>query len=198
MIQGYPVLFLNGTSSAGKTTIAKAFQMQWSKPTLYASIDSFIFMFPQHVLDDDEVRKKALWPLVAAFNKSLPNIVECGFPVIIDYVLESRIWLDRCLDSLSGYEVFFVGVKCSIEELEKREKERGDRQIEFARWQYDRVHQYGEYDLTIDTERSSPEESAQKLCELLVSGTKPRAFEGLRNERAANVAVDSTSVSVPH
>jgi len=52
--QRYPVLFLNGTSSSGKTTTAKAFQKLWQKPTLYASIDSFIFMFPQHVLDDDE------------------------------------------------------------------------------------------------------------------------------------------------
>ncbi|WP_309385948.1 chloramphenicol phosphotransferase CPT family protein [Cerasicoccus frondis] len=177
-----PVLFLNGTSSVGKTTMAKEFQRQWGEPTLYASIDSFIFMFPQHVLDNDEVRKQVLWPLIGAFNKSLPNIVECGFPVIIDYVMESRVWLEQCLDSLAGFDVYFVGVECPLEELERREKERGDRQVGFARWQNDRVHQYGAYDLVIDTGALTPEACATKLCELLKSGTKPTAFDRLRDE----------------
>lgn len=116
----------------------------------------------------------------------MPNIVECGFPVVVDYVMESRVWLEQCLDSLSGCNVYFVGVKCSLDELERREKKRGDRQIGFARWQYDRVHQYGEYDLTIDTGNLSPEESALELSELLRSGSRPSAFERLRNERDAN------------
>jgi len=132
-----------------------------------------------------------LWPLIRAFNQSLPNIVECGFPVVIDYVMESRVWLEQCLDSLLGYDVYFVGVECNLDELERREKERGDRQIGFARWQYDRVHQYGEYDLTIDTGNLSPEESAQKLNALLLSGVRPRAFDRLRNERDANKTYNS-------
>jgi chloramphenicol 3-O phosphotransferase len=67
------ILFLNGTSSSGKTTIAREFQRIWRDPTLYASIDSFIFMFPEHILKDDEIRKKVLWPLISAFNRSLPR-----------------------------------------------------------------------------------------------------------------------------
>jgi chloramphenicol 3-O-phosphotransferase len=57
-----PVLFLNGTSSVGKTSVARRFQKLWHEPSLYASIDSFIFMFPDHVLKDDEVRPEVLWP----------------------------------------------------------------------------------------------------------------------------------------
>ncbi|MEZ0390257.1 MAG: hypothetical protein ACAI34_24470, partial [Verrucomicrobium sp.] len=53
----HPILFLNGTSSAGKTTVAKAFQRLWHDPALYASVDSFIFMFADHVLKNDKVRK---------------------------------------------------------------------------------------------------------------------------------------------
>lgn len=56
--QEHQVIFLNGTSSAEKTTIAKAFQTLWNEPILYASIDCFIFMFPKHVLGEDEVRRK--------------------------------------------------------------------------------------------------------------------------------------------
>ncbi len=122
-----PVLFLNGTSSAGKTTIARQFQKLWEEPSLYASIDSFIFMFPDHVLRNDEVRKVVLWPLISAFNRSLPNLAECGFPLIVDYVMESPVWLKECVEALSNHNVYFVGVKCPLEELERREQARGDR-----------------------------------------------------------------------
>jgi chloramphenicol 3-O phosphotransferase len=177
----YPILFLNGTSSAGKTTTAKAFQRLWHDPVLYASIDSFIFMFADHVLKSDEVRKDALWPLISAFNKSLPNIADTGFPVIVDYVMESKVWLDECVEQLKNYDVYFVGVLCPLDELERREIARGDRQVGFAKWQYDRVHRYGAYDFEIDTEANSPEECAAQLKDLLLSGKRPEAFERLRN-----------------
>jgi chloramphenicol 3-O phosphotransferase len=96
----------------------------------------------------------------AAFNRSLPNLAECGFPLIIDYVMESPVWLKECVEALSSHSVYFIGVKCPLEELERREQARGDRQIGFARWQYDRVHQYGAYDLEIDTFQSTPEDCA--------------------------------------
>jgi len=178
----YPVLLLNGTSSSGKTTTAKAFQKLWHDPVLYASIDSFIFMFADHVLKNDEVRKDALWPLISAFNKSLPHIADTGFPVIVDYVMEARPWLDECVTMLKDHEVYFIGVKCPLDELERRELARGDRQVGFARWQYDRVHRYGAYDLEIDTHAHTPEACARQLRDLLASGTRPLAFERLRHE----------------
>lgn len=178
----YPILFLNGTSSAGKTTAARAFQQLWQEPVLYASIDSFIFMFADHVLKNDAVRKDALLPLISAFNQSLPNIAATGFPVIVDYVMESRAWLDECLDTLRDHDVYFVGVKCPLDELERRELARGDRQVGFARWQFDRVHRYGDYDLELDTHAHSPEQCAAQLRDLLLSGKKPSAFHRLRQE----------------
>lgn len=179
----HPILFLNGTSSAGKTTTARAFQRLWHDPALYASIDSFIFMFADHVLKNDELRKEALWPLISAFNKSLPNIADTGFPVIIDYVMEARAWLDECVLYLKDYEVYFVGVKCPLDELERREIARGDRQVGFARWQHDRVHRYGAYDLELDTHANSPETCAEQLKALMLSGKKAQAFDRLRQEK---------------
>ena len=178
----HPILFLNGTSSAGKTTTARAFQRLWHDPALYASIDSFIFMFPDHVLKNDEVRKVALWPLISAFNRSLPHIADTGFPVVVDYVMEARAWLDECVLQLRDYDVYFVGVKCPLAELERREIARGDRQVGFARWQYERVHRYGAYDFEIDTHAHSPEACAAQLKDLLLSGRKPEAFARLRHE----------------
>lgn len=180
----YPILFLNGTSSAGKTSLARAFQRLWHEPSLYASNDAFIFMFPEHVLQDDSVRPKVLWPLLSAFNRSLPNLAACGFPMVVDYVLESEAWVRECVESLKDYEVLFVGIKCPLEELERRERARGDRQVGFARWQYELVHRFGPYDFEIDTSLNTPEQGAAQLQELLVSGRRGGAFSRLRRQSA--------------
>lgn len=174
-MQRYPILFLNGTSSSGKTTTCEAFQKLWHEPTYYASCDKFIFMLPPHVLQSDAIRPDALLPIISAFHQSLPHIAACGLPVITDHVLESEQWLIECAQSLKEYDVLFVGVKCPLEELERREIARGDRQIGFARMQYERVHRYGDYDFEIDTDRNTPEECAAQLKELLLSGQKGTA-----------------------
>lgn len=104
--------------------------------------------------------------------------------MIVDHVLESESWLIECAQSLQDYEVLFVGVKCPVEELERREVARGDRQIGFARMQSERVHRYGEYDFEIDTNRNTSEECAEQLKELLLSGQKGSAFDQIRKHYA--------------
>ena len=186
VMKRHPVLFLNGTSSSGKTTTVRAFQKLWHQPTLYASNDSFIFMFPEHVLKDDNVRPKVLWPLLSAFNRSLPHLAALEFPLVVDYVLEAKEWVRECVESLAAHEVLFVGVKCSLEELERREQARGDRQIGFARMQYEVVHRFGAYDFEINTGTHTPEQCAAQLQELLLSGRKGTAFDRLRKQFAAD------------
>jgi chloramphenicol 3-O phosphotransferase len=44
--------------------------------------------------------------------------------------------------------------------LEARERQRGDRRIGLARWQYGRVHKNDVYDLEIDASRATPLECA--------------------------------------
>ena len=69
---------------------------------------------------------------------------------------------------LGDTEAHFVGLFAPIEILEQRERDRGDRQIGLARWQYDRVHAGVEYDLEIDTSLSSAEGCARKIVEHFV------------------------------
>jgi len=52
----------------------------------------------------------------------------------------------------------------------------------FARWQYERVHQYGPYDSEIDTFQSTPEDCAFRLKSLLLSGKEPEASRRLATE----------------
>ena len=66
---------------------------------------------------------------------------------------------------LEGFEVRFVGIFAPLDELEARERERGDRIIGLARWQFDRVHKGVAYDLEIDTTGATPMECAETIKE---------------------------------
>ncbi len=61
---------------------------------------------------------------------------------------------------LTGFEVFRVGVFAPLAVLETRERQRGDRMIGLARWQYRGVHQGVTYDLELDTSGATPMECA--------------------------------------
>lgn len=176
-------IFLHGTSSSGKTTVATAFQKAMEEPALYVSNDKFIFMAADHVLKDDKFRPKVLLPLLSAFHRSLPIIAKCGFPMIIDHVIERRDWMDEIAEQLDGLEVFFVKVECPLEELERREKERGDRKVGLAKWQYDIVHGFCAYDAVVDTQRDSVGEIVRQLKDLLYSGKPPSALAEYRAGR---------------
>ena len=64
---------------------------------------------------------------------------------------------------LADFEVFWVGVYAPLDVLEARERQRGDRLIGLARWQYDRVHEGMNYDLEIDTSIATPMECAKLI-----------------------------------
>lgn len=179
------VILLNGTSSSGKTTLAAALQMAVPEPLLYVSNDKFIFMTPDHVLKDDAMRPKVLLPLLSAFHRSLPLIAGCGFPMIIDHVIERWDWMDEIVEAMRGFDVYFVKVECPLEELERREIARGDRQVGFAKMQLEWVHRYGEYDREVNTFTQTLEENVAVLKQLLCSGAKPLALERYRGMRAA-------------
>jgi len=68
-------------------------------------------------------------------------------------------WADY-VACLSGFDVKLVGVFAPLEMLEARERERGDRLIGLARWQFGRVHRDKRYDLEIDTDLMTPVDCA--------------------------------------
>ncbi|MBX3740919.1 MAG: AAA family ATPase [Akkermansiaceae bacterium] len=175
-------ILLNGTSSSGKTTLATALQRAMPEPTLYVSNDKFIFMAPDEALKDDLIRPKLLMPLLSAFHRSLPLIAGCGFPMIIDHVIERTDWMDEIAQALRGFDVFFVKVGCPLEELERREAARGDRQLGFAKMQLGWVHRHGDYDNEVNTFTHTTEQNVEQLKQLFYSGKKPQALERIRNQ----------------
>lgn len=72
-----------------------------------------------------------------------------------------------------------MGVKCPLEIVEQREKERGDRNIGMARYQFERVHAHGLYDIEVDTSVLNVDECVTRIMALINDKPKEGAFQKL-------------------
>lgn len=185
----YPVVFLNGASSAGKTSIARALQDVSTHPFLRLSVDDFLNMLPERhaarsVRDASGIAHTAL---VQGFHQAIASIVSAGNCVIVDHVAgDRREWLNDCLEALGDLPVVFVAVHCDLDQLLEREASRTDRppSPKLATSQYHTIHQLMVYDLEVDTSTLSPEACAREILDYLDSETVPTAAKALRTKLA--------------
>ncbi len=88
-----------------------------------------------------------------------------GFNIVIDDVaLDPNAFLSWKA-ALKDYTVLWIGLTAPIEIIEKRERERGDRQIGQGRATALQVHTGFEYDLFLDTSANTPAALIQKIKE---------------------------------
>ncbi|MCD4818878.1 MAG: chloramphenicol phosphotransferase CPT family protein [Candidatus Cloacimonetes bacterium] len=180
------IIFLNGTSSSGKTTIAKELQQISEEAYLLVSVDNFINMLPQKYLKGEcnETFNKEILKIIHGMHHSISALASTGNNIIVDHVLEDKEWLKECVNVLANFQVLFVGVHCPLEELEKRERNRGDRKIGLARFQYNLVHSHGVYDIKVDTDKYTPLECAQQIRETITDNSSCKAFKILEDKFA--------------
>lgn len=165
------VIFLNGTSSSGKTTIADLLQKKLNDPYFILSIDGFFssIKFPDRPTDENWSKSFSSLALVAGFHGALNSMLKYGLDIIVDHVLQEDNWYKDIKELISNEKTVFVGVLCSLEELEKREKSRSDRALGLARYQYDRVHKNKNYAVEVDTSLLNPQECVDKILAVVNS-----------------------------
>jgi chloramphenicol 3-O phosphotransferase len=178
------IIFLNGTSSSGKTSIAKALQEKLTDPYMHISVDNFFHFLPERFLNPTSLeeidRLGNLIPnVISGFHKCIAALATAGNYLIVDHVLQEQDWLKKCVESLEELDVLFVGVKCPLEIAERREKERGNRNIGTARYQIDRVHAHDQYDIVVNTSILTIEACASEIMEKMQERTQPSAFQQL-------------------
>jgi len=178
------VIFLNGTSSSGKTTIAKALQEKLPEPYMYVSIDNFFHMYPERFLSPTNqkgvlILEQLVPAVLLGLHRSVAALAQSGNNVLVDHLLQDDGSLKECVENWAGLDVLFVGVKCPLEVVEQRERERGDRTIGTARFQIERVHMHDLYDLEIDTSMLSVDECVTRIMELIHDKPKESAFQKL-------------------
>jgi chloramphenicol 3-O phosphotransferase len=177
------IIFLNGTSSSGKSSIAGQLLLILDPPHFHMSVDAINSMRAKQKsreLDDAEL-EAVLARTRAGFHRAVAGMAEAGNDVIADHVLSEPWRLRDCLEVMAGYRVVFVGVRCSPAELERRERERGDRLPGVAVAQQAQVHAHGLYDVECDTTTASPYDCAVRIADFLGTGQVPTAFARLRS-----------------
>ena len=178
------IILLNGISSAGKTSISTVLQRAMNEPYLQVSIDSFEDMLPSRNQESGAFAWENLFPkLLAGFHRSIAALAGTGVNLIVDHVMVYREgWastLADCVTVLEPFPVYFVGVRCSLEEAKRREQARGDRFVGTAERQFPRVHRHNLYDMEVDTTYTSPEVCAEQI-RTFVGTHAPQAFDRLR------------------
>ena len=148
------IIFLNGTSSSGKSGIAEELRLLLDPPHFHMSVDAFNSMRArQKTLELDPAELDAVLARTrAGFHRAVAGMAGAGNDLVVDHVLSEQ-W--RLLDCLAGYRVAFVGVHCSPAELDRRERARDDREAGQAVAQRRQVHAHGLYDVECDTTAAS-------------------------------------------
>jgi len=175
------IIFLNGVSSAGKSTLAKKLQERLSEPFYLLANDTFCDMSPEKFIDINAAETfdralKGMYYTIKTFSDININLIIDDVLLKVDENGYDR--LNECVALLHNYDVLFVHVICSdLEELRRREKERGDRGIGQGESQLSLLNPQDIYDITLDTSANSNEENADKIIELLNEPEKFTAFK---------------------
>lgn len=168
------IIILNGASSSGKSSIARALQRQLPEPWLVTGVDHLIDMLPDALTadpdgltfaDDGQITVGAEYQrLDMAWKQGVIAMARHGAPVIVDEVLLSGgVGQGRWRAALNEMPAFWAGVRCDLPELIAREQRRGDRIAGMAATQADIVHVGMAYDLVVDTTVASPDACAGQI-----------------------------------
>lgn len=202
------IILLNGSSSAGKTTLALALQEELDEPYHHIALDQFRDGLPgmfrgynsprgtpgyrglnvvpmdhdtgarvTHVRFGDIGHR-----MLRGMHRAIAAFAEVGNNVIVDDLMLHPVLLEDYVDVLDGFFVLFVGLRCPLDVVTTREKQRPDRFPGTAMSHFYEIHAHDLYDLEIDTSKVSPREGAQAVKRYLDRGTSPEAFARLREE----------------
>ena len=189
------IVYLNGPSSSGKTTLAKALQHVFDDLFLHVGIDKIIGWMPEKVNDwtggeaslgyswkkstdvsGNPIQELQIGPYAERIAKTFQEVVlmlaKMGHHLIIDDVSFGKKQVDEWKALLKDFTVLWIGVNAPLPVLEQREKERGNRMVGSARGQFHKVHVEATYDLEIDTHHATLDENIYKIKSLAADRKK--------------------------
>lgn len=176
------IIFLNGTSSSGKSSIAVELLRILDEPFFHLPVDAFHAMRTRQEMEPERLAT-VLHRTWRGYHRAIAGMAAAGNNVVVDHVLSEEWRLRDCLDLFVPQDVVFVGVHCPRAELERRERERGDRPPGLAARQLAQVHAHGIYDVECDTSLADPRLCARRIKDFLPHRPTPTAFQRLREKR---------------
>jgi len=184
------IIYLNGPSSSGKTSLAHALQDYLEAPYLHVGIDRLIGMMPKKInnwtgenatlgfswkeeFDEDEERIYTLQmgpfaeKILKVHKDFVVMLAKTGHYVIVDDVSFGKEEIQLWQDALKEFNVVWIGVTCDLKTLKTRELQRQDRIVGSCKGQFHTVHRNASYDFVIDTTHTSVNESMHKILQFL-------------------------------
>lgn len=161
------IVFLNGTPSSGKSTLARALHPRLEEPTYYRSLDDFLLGIQSRYWSSAGV--PALFTdMRDAWLAGLREIALRGYAVLSESVI---LPADRPhYDDLFGdFDVVVIGVRCPLAVAMEREAGRTDRRtsrVDLDVPGFDDVHRH-DYPLQVDTSVETTEQSVARILDFL-------------------------------
>ncbi len=170
------VIFLNGVTSCGKTTVAECIKAMCSEPVYVFSNDIFHNMVSPRAYEKHE---SAFWHFVAdtitAQYYAARGCVDAGFTVLIDgMLLDLPEYTERfgkrnielVNDIFAGCDFTLIDLTCPPDELRRRNVARGDRGVRQSDEQLSFMTKDYHADLTVNVMTTMPDETAEAIMHL--------------------------------
>lgn len=166
------IIFLNGVTSTGKTSIVEALQERDDVFFYVVANDLFEQMIGEKYLQADYW--KYLSEAIIMMYHTARLFSDMGHNVIIDGILVEQPLLrphyQRLQEILRDNPLDIVEVFCPLEICRQRNLQRGDRYEDQSREQHEIMAEGIRYSCRVETDKYSPEECADQIMASLFQG----------------------------
>ena len=163
------IIFLNGVTSSGKTSIVESLQNQ--EDIFFYVVANDLF---QEMVGENYLRKnywKYLSEVIIMMYHTAKLYSDMGKNVLIDGILVEREEIkphySQLLEILKNNPLNIVEIYCPLDICRQRNIIRGDRYETQSQEQYDLMAENIKYSAKVDTSIYSPEECAKKIIKEL-------------------------------
>ncbi len=163
------IILLNGSSSSGKSSLAKALRglIQDRNGQNYEiiSIDDFMKLATDETIYEDDV-----FEISGDMCRAALSALKSASGVIVDHVITSERIFNQLKEMLGAYRIRTVHVHCPLSVLLQRERARGNRCLGSAEASHEYLFPKDGYDLTVNTHTGSTRECAERIFEEFCQG----------------------------
>jgi adenylylsulfate kinase/chloramphenicol 3-O phosphotransferase len=169
------IIFLNGVTSTGKTSIAEELREQADEIYYHLSNDIFHCMIGKKFWIENS--RMCVAKSIAAMYHAARGMCENGINVIIDGMLlempefiqeYGKQHYDIMKSALTGIDITMIEVFCPLEECRRRNIARGDRGEFQSQEQYNEMNKNIKCDFKADTSVNTAEECAKQILDSTV------------------------------
>lgn len=179
MLKSGKIIFLNGVTSSGKSTIASAIQSLADENYYHLSNDMFHMAASEKYWEANHL--KCMAETVIAMYYAAAALARNGFNIVIDgmlFELEAFVRefggsnYDIMRRAMSGLDMLMVEVFCPLDECRRRNLARGDRGEHQSEAQHKIMNRAVAYDLRVDTTVLGAEDCAREILSALSAQKK--------------------------